>query len=245
MKITAILLAAGQGTRMKSDLPKVLHPIAGKPMLWHALKTIEPITTVKPVVIVGHGADQVVEFLGKKYLPMIQEPQMGTAHAVMQAERALKGNTDLVLVCYADMPLLRTDTLKRLIETQTRNRGPFSILTVSADDPRGFGRVLRAEDGSVKGIIEEAVATPEQLQIKELNVGTYCFNADWLWNALPRIPKNPRKGEYYLTDAVELAVSDGLSVQAVVLEDTREAIGINSRVHLAEAERLLRAKGAH
>jgi len=242
MKITAILLAAGQGTRMKSSLPKVLHPIAGKPMIWHALQAIRHVTTEKPVVVVGHGAQEVTKYLDVLAQTVLQEPQLGTGHAVMQAEPLLKGITDLVVVCYSDMPLLRGETLGKLVETQKKNKGPISILTVVADDPRGFGRIIRKADGSVESIVEEYVATAEQLQVKELNVGGYCFDANWLWEALHRIPKNPQKGEYYLTDIVELASKAGLPVQATVMDDLEETIGINTRVHLSEVEAAMRRR---
>jgi bifunctional UDP-N-acetylglucosamine pyrophosphorylase/glucosamine-1-phosphate N-acetyltransferase len=236
MKVTAILLAAGQGTRMKSDLPKVLHPVAGQPMIWHALNAIQESTTEKAVVVVGHGAEAVTSYLGDSAQTVLQEPQLGTGHAVMQAESILNGKTDLVVVCYSDMPLLRGETLKKLVETQKNNKGPISMLTVVADDPRGFGRIMRKADGTVDAIVEEYVATPEQLQVKELNVGAYCFDAKWLWEALKRIPKNPKKGEYYLTDTVELASKDGLPVQAMIMDDLEETIGINTRIHLSEVE---------
>lgn len=242
MKTTAILLAAGQGTRMKSDLPKVLHPVLGRPMIWHALEAVRQACTETPVVVVGHGAQAVMKYLGDSAQAVVQEPQLGTAHAVMQSGPLLRGNTDLVLVCYADMPLLRGATLKSLVEKQKTNPGPFSMLTVFNPDPRGFGRVIRGADGTVQAIVEEYVATPEQLAIRELNVGAYCFRADWLWDALARIGKNPRKGEYYLTDAVEVAVKDGLPVQAEVMEDPLEAIGVNTRIHLAEVEAELRKR---
>ena len=242
MRVTAVLLAAGQGTRMKSNLPKVLHPVTGKPMIWHALKAISQSTTEKPIVVVGHGADAVTKYLGDSAHPVLQEPQLGTGHAVMQAESLLKGKTDLVVVCYSDMPLLRGETLQKLVETQMNNKGPISMLTVVADDPHGFGRIIRKADGTVEAIVEEYVATPEQLRVKELNVGGYCFDANWLWDALHRIPKNPKKGEYYLTDTVELAAKDGLSVQATVMDDVEETIGINTRVHLAEVETAMRRR---
>ena len=242
MKITAVLLAAGQGTRMKSDLPKVLHPLCGKPMLWHVLEALKSAATEKPVVIVGHGAEDVKSYLGDAAECALQEPQLGTAHAAMQAEPILRGKTDLVIVTYADMPLLRGETFQRLAETQRLNPGPFSLLTVIADDPRGFGRIVRKADGTVESIVEEYVATPEQREIKELNVGAYCFRAKWLWDALHRIEKNPKKGEYYLTDIVELAVREDLPVQAVVHNDFIETIGINTRVHLSEAEAALRMR---
>ncbi len=242
MKATAVLLAAGQGTRMKSNLPKVLHTIAGKPMIWHALQAISQSTTEKPIVVVGHGVDEVTKYLGDSAQTVLQEPQLGTGHAVMQAESMLEGRTDLVVVCYSDMPLLRGGTLQKLVETQKNNKGPISLLTVIADDPRGFGRIIRKADGTVETIVEEYVATPEQLQIKELNVGGYCFDANWLWDALRRIPKNPKKGEYYLTDTVELAAKDNLPVQATLMEDLEETIGINTRVHLAEVEAAMRRR---
>lgn len=242
MKVTAVLLAAGQGTRMKSSLPKVLHPLCGKPMIWHVLQALKHATSETPVVVVGHGADAVRQFLGETAVCVLQEPQLGTAHAARQAESLLKDKTDYVIVTYADMPLLRGETFQRLVETQRLNPGPLSLITVVADDPRGFGRILRQADGTVEAIVEEYVATPEQQQIKELNVGAYCFRADWLWEALPRIQKNPAKGEYYLTDVVELAVKDNLPVQAVVHDAFAETIGINTRVHLSEAEAALRQR---
>ncbi len=242
MKVTAVLLAAGQGTRMKSDLPKVLHPLCGRPMLWHVLDALKSATTEKPVVVVGHGAEAVQNYLGDSADYVLQEPQLGTGHAALQAEPLLKGQTDLVIVTYADMPLLRGETFQQLVETQRLNSGPLTLLTVIADDPRGFGRIVRRSDGTVQAIVEEYVATPEQQQIKELNVGAYCFQADWLWGALHRIEKNPKKGEYYLTDIVEIAVRDSLPVQAVVHDDFIETIGINTRVHLSEAETALRRR---
>lgn len=242
MKVSAVLLAAGQGTRMKSSLPKVLHPLCGKPMIWHVIEALKQAATEKPVVVIGHGADEVKKYLGDSADCVLQEPQLGTGHAAMQAESLLKGKTDFVIITYADMPLLRGETFARLVETQRLNPGPFSLITVFADDPHGFGRILRNADGTVQAIVEEYVATPEQQRIKELNVGAYCFKADWLWDALHRIPKNEKKGEYYLTDVVELAVKDNLPVQAVVHDDFSETIGINTRVHLAEAEAAMRTR---
>jgi bifunctional UDP-N-acetylglucosamine pyrophosphorylase/glucosamine-1-phosphate N-acetyltransferase len=241
MKITPILLAAGQGTRMKSNLPKVLHPVCGQPMIEYALRAAWDASTEVPVVVIGHGADSVREFLGDAARCVVQEPQLGTGHAVLQAESLLRGNTDLVLVTYADMPLLRPETLKSLVETQKKNRGPATMVTVVAADPRGFGRVVRGPEGNVLAIVEEAAATPEQLSINELNVGAYCFRAEWLWDTLHRIPVS-KKGEYYLTDAVEMAAKAGLKVKAIVSDDLVETIGINTRVHLAEAEAAMRKR---
>ena len=245
MKITAVLLAAGQGTRMKSDLPKVLHPLCGKPMLWHVLEALKSVTTEKSVVVVGHGAEEVRKYVGNSAECVLQEPQLGTAHAALQAESLLRDKTDYVIVTYADMPLLRGETFKQLLVTQRLNAGPLSLLTVIADNPRGFGRIVRKADGTVEAIVEEYVATPEQREIKELNVGAYCFKAEWLWDALHRIEKNPKKGEYYLTDIVELAVRGNLPVQALVHDDFIETIGINTRIHLSEAEAALRTRINH
>ena len=242
MKVTAVLLAAGQGTRMKSDLPKVLHPLCGKPMIWHVLQALKSAATEKAVVVVGHGADQVKEYLGDSAECVLQEPQLGTGHAVMQAEALLRDKTDYVIVTYADMPLLRREAFNQLLETQQHNPGPLTLMTVIADDPRGFGRIVRKPDGTVEAIVEEYVATDEQQKIKELNVGAYCFKSKWLWDALHRIQKNPRKGEYYLTDIVEIAVKDNLPVQAMVHNNIAETIGINTRVHLSEAEEAMRVR---
>jgi bifunctional UDP-N-acetylglucosamine pyrophosphorylase / glucosamine-1-phosphate N-acetyltransferase len=245
MKVSAVLLAAGQGTRMHSDTPKVLHLLCGRPILSYSLEAIRQAATEKPVVIVGQAADKIKEYLGDAAECVVQEPQLGTAHALLQAESRLRGKTDLVIVAYADMPLLRAETYGRLVERQSANAGPLSLLTVMAKDPRGFGRIVRGVGGQVAAIIEEYVATPEQLEIHELNVGAYCFQSEWLWDALHRIEKNPKKGEYYLTDVVELAAKMKLPVQAVLHDDWTETIGINNRVHLAEAEATMRKRVNH
>ncbi len=241
MKITPVLLAAGLGTRMKSNTPKILHPVCGQPMLAYALTAARSASTEKPVVVIGHGAGAVRDYLGDTARCVLQDPQLGTGHAVLQVESLLRGVSDLVLVTYADMPLLRPETLTRLVETQQQNPGPATILTVIAPDPRGFGRVVRGAGGKVQAIVEEAAATPEQLSIHELNVGAYCFQSDWLWDALHRIPVS-KKGEYYLTDTVELAAKAGSPVQAIVTGDQAEIIGINTRIHLAEAEAAMRQR---
>jgi bifunctional UDP-N-acetylglucosamine pyrophosphorylase / glucosamine-1-phosphate N-acetyltransferase len=241
MKITAVILAAGQGTRMHSNTPKVLHLLAGQPLIRYSLQAAAGIGTETPVVVIGHGSEQVRLVVGDEARFVLQEPQLGTGHAVRAAESLLAGKTDLVLVISADMPLMSGDTLRRMVSIQQASPGPITMLTLLSDDSHGFGRVIRAVDGSVREIVEEAQATLEQLAIRELNVGAYCFKASWLWDALKRIPLSP-KGEYYLTDTVGLAVADGLAVQAFALEDNGEALGINTRIHLAEAENLLRQR---
>ncbi len=160
MKTATILLAAGKGARMKSAMPKVLHRIAGHPLVWHSLQAIKAYTDEPPVVIVGHGAEAVKEAAGKNVQFAVQAEQLGTGHAVMQAEGLLKGKTDLVLVLSADMPLFTPETLGNLVETQKGNSGPLAMLTVISEDPRGFGRIVRDDGGLATAIIEEADCTP-------------------------------------------------------------------------------------
>ena len=241
MKLSAVILAAGQGTRMKSRLPKVLHPILGRPMAYYALEAARQVTQSTPVMVIGHAAEQVRKALGDQAEYVLQEPQLGTGHAVMQAEPFLAGKSDLVLVIYADMPLLTAQTLGLLVEKSRSHTGPVSMLMVTADETRGFGRILRDRNGHVMGIVEEAQATTEQLEIHELNPGVYCFQADWLWNALKRIQLSP-KGEYYLTDLVGMAVEQGADIQTMSVENPSEVIGINTRVHLAQADVLMRQR---
>lgn len=242
MNVAVVILAAGEGTRMKSDLPKVLHPLGGRPLVHYSLETAGALTDQPPVLIVGHGADAVVEAAGDGVVAVTQSPQLGTGHAVLQAREALEGRSDLVLVSYADMPLLTPDTLGRLVQRQRDNPGPITLLSLIRDEPRGFGRVIRDGDGAVVEIVEEAVATPEELAIRELNAGVYCFDAPWLWDHVDQIPLSLPKEEYYLTDLVGMAVAQGRPVEAVVVEDPDETLGINTRVHLAEAERVLRQR---
>jgi bifunctional UDP-N-acetylglucosamine pyrophosphorylase/glucosamine-1-phosphate N-acetyltransferase len=242
MKIQPILLAAGFGTRMRSKLPKMLHLLGGKPLILHALDAVSSLGAETPVVVVGHGEDAVRAAVGERARFAVQEQMLGTGHAVMAAESVLReSGAGLILVTYADMPLVRPETLRRLVETQLANPGPLSMVTVVMPDPHGFGRVLRKPDGSVAAIVEEAVATPEQLAVRELNVSLFCFRSDWLWPALKRIQVSP-KGEYYLTDIVGVAVADGLRVAAISTQDIDEMVGINTRVHLAEAEAILRKR---
>jgi bifunctional UDP-N-acetylglucosamine pyrophosphorylase/glucosamine-1-phosphate N-acetyltransferase len=238
MKTTAVILAAGKGTRMKSDLPKVMHLLLGEPMVSYPVRTAAEVTGRPPVVVVGYRGDMVRRALGNQARFAVQEEQKGTGHALQQAEALVRGRTDTVLVTFGDMPLISPETITDLLEAHTRTSGPLTMLSVVADDPRGFGRVVRGPDGSVRAIVEEALATPEQLAIRELNVSGYALDDDWVWDALRKIRPSPN-GELYLTDLVEIAVSEGCPVEAVPVREPGEAIGINTPDHLEEAEAFL------
>jgi len=241
MVTDVVILAAGKGTRMRSDLPKPLHSLMGKPIIHYVLESAAPLVKNDPVVVLGYGAEQICQALGENLRYVEQGELLGTGHAVSQAESLLKGQSDLVLVTYVDMPLVRTRTLQQLIDTQKSNSGPMTLLTVHEEDPRGFGRVIRNSDGNIQAIVEEADASAEQLEIAELNAGMYCFNADWLWANLKNLTLSP-KGEYYLTDLVALAKTQDQYIEAVPAENPEELIGINTRVHLAEAGKILRRR---
>jgi len=240
-RLSIVILAAGQGTRMKSELPKVLHPLAGKPLVQYAVEMAAQLTSEKPLLVVGYGADQVRQALGDRVTYVEQKEQLGTGHALLQARPLLEGRSETVLVWCADMPFLSADTLRRLLELHERGKGPIAMLTVEADDPMGFGRVLRNEAGQVVGIVEEAVATDAQKEIRELNCAVYCFDGDWLWPHLAQLPLSP-KGEYYLTDLVAMAVAEGHLVETLKISDATEALGINDRSHLAQAEAVMRQR---
>ncbi len=241
MKLSTIILAAGQGTRMVSDLPKVLHEVNGKPLILYAVDTALALGSNRPVVVVGNGAEKVRQAVGDRAIFTLQEKRMGTAHAVLAAETALKDFDGLIAVVAADMPLLTVETLKRMIMDQKEHDAPMTMLTVNTKDPHGFGRVLRGMNGEVRAIIEEAQASDDELRIDELNVGAYCFKSAWLWTALKKIKLSP-KGEYYLTDLVSVAVNEGKMVRSILLNDEEEALGINNRVHLSEAQAIIRKR---
>jgi bifunctional UDP-N-acetylglucosamine pyrophosphorylase/glucosamine-1-phosphate N-acetyltransferase len=234
-------MAAGQGTRMVSNLPKVLHPVNGKPLILYSIEAAQAVGTEKPVVVIGNGAEKVREVVGDQARFALQEKRLGTAHAVLAAESLFNGFDGLILVIAADMPLLTRETLKRMVQDQQETDSPITMLTVRSTDSHGFGRILRGMDGEVREIIEEAHANPVELKIDELNVGAYCFKSAWLWEVIKRIKLSP-KGEYYLTDLVGAAVLGRQQVRTIELADKDEALGINNRVHLAEAEAVLRRR---
>ncbi len=241
MKCEAVLLAAGLGTRMKSRLPKVLHPLAGVPMVDWSIEACSQATKKKPYLVVGPASEELQRQADGKCIFIEQTDRLGTGHAVMQGREALEGKADLILVAHADMPLLRADTFERLITRQNENSGPLTILTAEVQESRGFGRIKRDTSGKIQGIIEELHATLQEQAIRELNVGAYVFHADWLWENLPKLPLSP-KGEYYLTDMVSLAVEQDQTVESVSVTSLDEVIGINTREHLAEAEHAVRMR---
>lgn len=241
MNTEVIILAAGKGTRMVSELAKPLHSLMGKPLVEYVLDAVQPLSGNLPVLVIGHGGEEIRQSFAEAARFVVQEDLLGTGHAVMQAESLLKQSPGLVLVVYGDMPLVRPQTLKSLIDTQEEHDGPLTILTVIEEDPRGFGRIVRDNQGQVQAIVEEVDASPEELKIQELNAGMYCFQGDWLWENLKELELSP-KGEYYLTDLVGLAVAEGQSVASVQVEDPQELLGINTRVHLAEAGQILRER---
>ena len=229
------------GTRMRSKIPKVLHPILGKPMLRHVLDAVKPLDPLETVVVIGHKADDVQTTFADDVAFAVQSPQLGTGHAVQQVQPLLKGKADIVLVIPSDLPLLSTQTFEQLVELIQTGSGPIAMLTVERENPLGFGRIVRNNQGYVEAIVEEAACTPEQKAIRELNVGVYAFVADWLWENLAKIPLSA-KGEYYVTDLIGLAVAQGEQVQAEVLADPMEALGINTRAHLAQVEAAMRQR---
>ena len=241
MRTASIILAAGQGTRMHSKLPKVLHHVAGKPMLWYAMQAVRALVDLPPAIVVGYQAEAVQSAINEDALFVLQEQQLGTGHAVKCARSALEGRADTLLVTFADMPLLRSESLARLVRMHQESGSPVTMTSFIGDEARGFGRVVRDAAGKVTAIVEQAVATPEQLKIREYNVSAYCFDAEWLWGALDQVPVSP-KGEYYLTDVVGMAVEQGYPVESMILEDASEGVGLNNRVHLATVEKLMRAR---
>ena len=241
MIIDVVILAAGKGTRMVSDLPKPLHPLLGKPLINYVIEAAAPLSESPPVIVIGHGGEITKETLGDQLRYAVQDDLLGTGHAVQQAEKLLSGQSDLILVLYGDMPLVRTQTLENLVKTQESNSGPLTLLTLLEDNPRGFGRIGRDPAGMIQKIVEEVDATPDQLEIKELNAGMYCIKADWLWNSLKKLVPSA-SGEYYLTDLVELAANEGHQVASVQIEDPDELIGINTRIHPAETGQILRSR---
>ncbi len=266
--LAAVVLAAGLGKRMVSQQPKVLHRLAGLPLAAHALRALAPLNPSHTVVVVGHGAVQVRFTLGSSFGPdnsfpityAEQPEQLGTGHAVLMAEPALRGYKGPVLVMYGDSPLLRTDTLSALLSKHKQANANLTMLTCIAEDPIGYGRVIRDHNQGLIAVVEDRNATLTQRAISEVNSGVYIFDAEWLWPHLERVELNPR-GEYYLTDLIGMAIEEERhrrggspstsrnraqgSVVTFTLEGMEEAMGINSKLQLAQAEEIVQARLRH
>ena len=239
MRWSVIVLAAGQGTRMRSDLPKVLHPLAGRPLLGYVLDLARAVAAPeRTVAVVGHGADRVRgEIAAAGARAVLQEPQLGTGDAVRVALPEV-GDAEGVVVLSGDVPLLRADTVRSLCQ-QVEEGAAAACLTAILDEPGGYGRVLRDPDGAVEAIIEARDADPDTLAMAEVNAGVYGFSAASLAGAIRRLAPDNAQGEYYLTDVVALLRFDGEAVRAVVLGDPDEMQGVNTRADLARVGRLL------
>lgn len=239
MALAVVILAAGQGTRMKSALPKVLHEAAGRPLLEHVLRAVAPLNPEHTVVVIGHGAEAVrARFSGAPVVFVEQREQLGTGHALLQAGPALAGFDGAVMVLNGDGPLLRTETLAALLEAHQTGTG-ITLLTCRVSDPRGLGRIVRGEDGSVQRIVEEKDATEAEKQLSEINPGIYLFDSD-VFRYAGTLSNDNAAGEYYITDLVALYREAGKRVTAVVVADETEVLGVNDRQHLAQVDRLLR-----
>lgn len=241
-KIYAVVLAAGQGTRMKSKLYKVLHPVCGKPMVEHVVDHIRDLDVTKIVSIVGHGAEKVKEQLGDKSEYVLQEEQLGTAHAVQQAETLLGDLEGTTIVICGDTPLIRPETMKALLEHHQQQAAKATILTAVAENPTGYGRILRNEEGHVEQIVEQKDATVEQQKVTEINTGTYCFDNKALFETLKLVKNDNAQGEYYLPDVIEILKQQGEIVSAYISDDFSENLGVNDRVALSQAEEIMRAR---
>ncbi len=238
-----IILAAGEGTRMKSELPKVMHPICGRPMIAYALDLAAAAGAKQPIVILGHGAEAVKPLLPKEAKVVIQPKPLGTGDAVLAAKKALGGLAGDVLILYADTPLVRRQTVQRLIESHFKTSATCTLLTAHLADPSGYGRILRNETGQIAGIVEDAEAHGIQRAIREINVGPLVCHTQALVEALTAIPPSPSKKELYLTQVVtHIAKQEGAKIQAAKVEEIVEALGINSRAELARAIGVIRQR---
>ncbi len=238
----AVILAAGQGTRMKSKVAKVLHPVAGKAMIEYAVETARFGGVERTVVVIGHQGDQVQALLGTEVDYAEQPVQRGTGDAVKCAHALLENASNHVLVFYADMPLLKPETMRALVNKHVESGATLTMLTVVSEETMSFGRIVRDANGKVLRIVEEVEATPAELTIREINPGVYCFRSDWLWKNLAKIEPSPKKGEYYLTDLLGMAVAQGEVVETETIHDVAQCVGINTRVHLANAEKVMRER---
>ncbi|MBE6112373.1 MAG: bifunctional UDP-N-acetylglucosamine diphosphorylase/glucosamine-1-phosphate N-acetyltransferase GlmU [Peptococcaceae bacterium] len=241
MKTTAVILAAGQGTRMKSKLPKVLHKALGKPMVQWVIDCLSQAGVEDKIAVLGHGGDQVASVVEGQAVIVYQTEQLGTGHAVMQAAPALPADNDCVLVICGDTPLLRAQTIQALIEKHQAEGNAVTLLTAYAENPTGYGRIVRQEQ-QITAIVEQKDADEQQKLIKEINTGTYCFDQKFLLQYLSALDTNNAQKEYYLTDLIKIANLHNLPVGGFVLADFNESLGVNNRIQLSQAEAILRQR---
>lgn len=238
----AVILAAGQGTRMKSTLYKVLHPVCGKPMVQHVVDQISHLNIQEIVTITGHGAEKVKSQLGEHCHYALQEEQLGTAHAVMQAKDMLEGKEGITIVVCGDTPLIRAETMEELFKHHEHSSAKATVLTARLADPTGYGRIIRNESGHVEKIVEHKDASADERKVTEINTGTYCFDNQALFEALKNVSNDNVQGEYYLPDVIEILKHQGEIVSAFQTVEFEETLGVNDRIALAEAERLMRLR---
>ena len=238
----AIVMAAGKGTRMKSNKSKLVHKIYGKELVRRVAELAYKIGSDDVVAVVGHMREQVQEVLGDSVKYAYQDELLGTGHAVMQAAPFLEGKKGKVVVLYGDVPIIRPETLKKLIEKSVTSKEYATLLTAIYENPTGYGRIIRDEGGSVEEIVEEKDANSYQKKIKEINSGIYCFDIEELLKALKFIKPNNAQGEYYLTDVIKIMNDKGLKTGAVIVEDNTEILGVNDRAQLELLTRVLRMR---
>lgn len=241
MDIKSVILAAGKGTRMKSQTPKVLHEIMGKTLLGYVLDNVKSITD-ENFVIVGHHAEEVEKFVTENYKnakTVLQTPQLGTGHAVSMVCPLLNDYRGLVLILCGDTPLITEETLKEFVDYHQNNKSDLTVMSAIFDNPTNYGRIIREADNTLKCIVEEKDATAEQKSVKEVNAGIYCLDWNKVKDAFSQLTSNNAQGEYYLTDIIQWGKANGLSVNAYTMENNEEIFGINSRVNLAEAAKLM------
>ena len=241
--IKSIILAAGKGTRMKSDMPKVLHTIFDKTLVGYVIDAVNNTGLAdENFVIVGHQAERVEEYINKNYdnaKCVLQSPQLGTGHAVSMALPYLKDFDGEVVILNGDLPLITSDTIKEFVELHKNKKSDVTVMSANFDDPTNYGRIIRNSDGTLNAIVEEKDTNPEQKKVKEINVGCYCLNWTKVKNAFNELKTDNAQGEYYLTDIVKWANNQKLSVNAYIIKDNDETFGINSKAHLAEATKML------
>lgn len=241
-ELTTIILAAGAGTRMKSDKAKCAHAVAGLPMLGWVLRAAEEAGATRRLVVVGHRAEEIEALVPEGTACVLQPQRLGTGHAVQCAMEAIERKTGTVLVLYGDTPLLRGETLEQACLTHHRSGCAATVLTAEVVDPQGYGRILRDGNGNVLGIVEQADASVRQQAIREINTGVYVFDAEALAAALPKLRNDNRQGEYYLTDVLTILRDANQSVGAYVVGDAAETLGVNDRAQLAQAEAVLQTR---